>query len=186
MNFDQAFEELIGNEGVLSLDPNDKGNWTGGKVGVGTLKGSKYGISAASYPSLDIRNLTLEQVKAIYLTDYWSKHHIDSMPEGVRFDVFDGVVNSGPGSLRFGRDGAIRWIQRAIGVVDDGVVGPKTLAALAAVNSDAVVLDFNAIRLNAMTYMGGWPTQGRGWARRICSNLKELSRAIKQRAKQGD
>lgn len=35
MNFDQAFDRLLGNEGGLSMDPNDPGNWTGGHVGVG-------------------------------------------------------------------------------------------------------------------------------------------------------
>ena len=181
MNFDQAFERLIGHEGVLSTDPNDRGNWTSGRIGEGTLKGSKYGISAMSYPSLDIRNLTLDEAKAIYLSDYWNRHHIDRMPATIRFDVFDGVVNSGPGSKRFNRDGAIRWVQRALGAVDDGVVGPKTLAAMEAANEDAFVVEFNSIRLMAMTLMAGWPTQGRGWARRIATNLKELANAIKQR-----
>ena len=69
MTFDLAFTRLIGNEGVLSMDPKDSGNWTGGKIGLGKLKGSKYGISAASYPMVDIANLTLEGAKAIYLRD---------------------------------------------------------------------------------------------------------------------
>ena len=42
-------------EGTLSLDPTDTGNWTGGAVGRGTLVGTKYGISAASYPTLEHR-----------------------------------------------------------------------------------------------------------------------------------
>ena len=38
MTFDLAFTRLIGNEGVLSMDPKDSGNWTGGKIGLGKLK----------------------------------------------------------------------------------------------------------------------------------------------------
>ncbi len=43
-------------EGGLSLDPKDPGNWTGGKVGLGKLLGTKYGIAAASHPGLDVRH----------------------------------------------------------------------------------------------------------------------------------
>lgn len=38
-----------------SNDPNDRGNWTGHNVGVGILKGTKYGIAAHAYPRLDIK-----------------------------------------------------------------------------------------------------------------------------------
>ena len=47
-------------EGGYQCDPDDKGNWTGGNVGVGLLKGTKYGISAASFSNVDIKNLTKE------------------------------------------------------------------------------------------------------------------------------
>ena len=65
MNFDQAFTALIGNEGNYTLNHKDRGNWTGGMSGAGQLRGTKYGISAASYPAVDIKNLTLEAAKAI-------------------------------------------------------------------------------------------------------------------------
>ena len=58
-DFKQAFDLLIGHEGGYTNNPNDPGNWTGGKVNSGTLRGTKYGISAASYPTLDIKNLGL-------------------------------------------------------------------------------------------------------------------------------
>ena len=53
-DFDKAFDIIVGVEGGFSLDPNDPGNWTGGKRGVGELKGTRWGISAKSYPHLDI------------------------------------------------------------------------------------------------------------------------------------
>jgi len=56
--FDQAFALVVGIEGGFSTDQNDPGNWTSGKVCIGEFKGTKYGISAASYPHLDIPNLT--------------------------------------------------------------------------------------------------------------------------------
>src|SRR5574337_419321 len=72
MNFDEAFTFLIGDEGNFQDSSNDRGNWTTGIIGQGECKGTKFGISAYAYPLLDIRNLTLDEVKAIYLRDYWN------------------------------------------------------------------------------------------------------------------
>jgi len=64
--FRRALSFVLKEEGGLSLDRYDSGNWTGGRVGVGALKGTKYGIATSSYPDLDIRRLTVEQAGAIY------------------------------------------------------------------------------------------------------------------------
>ena len=63
MNFDKAFDRLIGHEGGFTNDSRDAGNWTGGKVGVGKLVGTKFGLSAATYPTLDIKNITIVEAK---------------------------------------------------------------------------------------------------------------------------
>jgi hypothetical protein len=97
LTFEQALPYIKKFEGGLSMNPDDNGNWTGGKKGVGVLKGTKYGISAASYPNLDIKNLTPEQAKAIYKKDYWDKIGADGIPENVRLSAFDAAVNQGPG-----------------------------------------------------------------------------------------
>lgn len=166
MNFDQAFKTLIGHEGALSMDPKDRGNWTGGRVGVGVLKGSKFGVSAASYPSLDIANLTLEDAKVIYLKDYWGAAGCEVVPDGIKFDLFDMAVNSGQGN-------AIKVLQRAVEAVPDGVLGPRTLQALGAMPAPRLVARFNGHRLDFMSDdIVAWPSQGRGWAKRIAKNLK--------------
>src|ERR1700761_713856 len=95
MDFQTAFQSLIGNEGGYSLDPHDRGNWTGGAINVGECKGTKFGISAAAYPNLDIANLTLEAVAPIYQRDYWAAAGCDFVPDVVKFDLFDLAVNSG-------------------------------------------------------------------------------------------
>ena len=60
MKFEDAFARLIGNEGEFDDSPKDRGNWTGGAIGVGELRGTKYGISAAAFPTLDIKAITLD------------------------------------------------------------------------------------------------------------------------------
>lgn len=165
MDFDTAFDRLLGNEGALSLDPNDRGNWTSGIIGVGELKGTKWGVSAAAYPHLDIRNLTKSDAKAVYLADFWSRIHADDLPPAAAFQAFDFAVNSGIGT-------AIRYYQRALGVADDGAWGPVTRSAAIAMAASDQVMRLCAERLDFMTRLSGWPTQGRGWARRIANNLR--------------
>ncbi len=162
MNFDKAFDKLIGHEGGLSLDTKDRGNWTSGVIGKGELRGTKYGVSAMSYPHLDIRNLTLDQAKAIYRKDYWGRS--DDLPDTVRFDFFDAAVNSG-------YEQSVKWLQRAAGAKDDGKIGPNTLLAVRMADPQLLSKRFNGHRLMAMTNMSGWASQNRGWARRIANNL---------------
>lgn len=118
----EIFPALLKHEGEFSTDRKDGGNWTSGKVGVGKFKGTKYGISAAAYPKLDIYNLAESDALAIYQRDYWNVIRADNLPGNLRYSVFDMAVNAGPTA-------AIRVLQRAAGVTADGKLGPKTLAA---------------------------------------------------------
>ena len=152
MNFDDAFEALIGHEGGYVNDPRDPGGET------------KFGISKRTYKSVDIKNLTLDQAKAIYRRDYWAPAGCDNLPEAVRFDVFDAAVNSGLGQ-------AIRFLQRAAGVADDGRLGPVSLAAIQAMDAGLFRARFNGTRLKFMTDQPTWDRFGKGWARRIAENL---------------
>jgi lysozyme family protein len=150
---------------VLSLDPNDRGNWTSGIVGVGLLRGSKYGISAMSYPTLDIAALTIDDARTIYKRDFWDRLHGDRLFDGVAFQCFDFAVNSGI-------ETAVRYLQRALGVADDGHWGPISQAAADALSESDQILRLNGERLDFLTRLSGWPTQGKGWARRIAGNLR--------------
>jgi lysozyme family protein len=164
MNFDVAFERLLGSEGALSLVPSDPGNWTGGMVGVGALHGTKYGISAASYPTEDIANITKEHAKFLYKRDFWNRIHADELYDGVAFQTFDFAVNSGINT-------AVRYLQRAVGVADDGVWGPISKKAAFNAGETDTLLRLNGLRLDYMTRLSTWPTFGKGWARRIAKNL---------------
>lgn len=165
MNFDVAFARVLGHEGELSLDPDDRGNWTSGVVGVGELKGSKFGISAMSYPAIDIAGLTVDGAKAIYRRDFWDRIHGDQMFDGVAFQAFDFAVNSGI-------ETAVRYLQRALGVADDGHFGPVTKAAAAAMSESDQVMRLIGERLDYNTRLSTWQSFGKGWARRAAKNLR--------------
>lgn len=123
--WDQAQALTLAFEGGYQCDHDDSGNWTGGEIGVGQLRGTNFGISAASYPNLDIRNLTQAEAAAIYFRDYWTAASCPKLPDRVAIAHFDAAVNCGLGA-------AAKLLQRAVGVLDDGQIGPETLAAVAA------------------------------------------------------
>lgn len=155
MNFDAAFKKLIGHEGGYVNDPRDPGGET------------KFGISKRAYPDVDIKNLTIDQAATIYLRDYWNRARCDELPPAVAFQVFDTAVNSGIGQ-------AIRFLQRAVGVADDGVVGQLTINAVRRLDPEVVVARFNGQRLEFMTKLSTWDVFGKGWARRVAKNLMEV------------
>jgi lysozyme family protein len=162
IDFNTAFDRLVGHEGGFGNDSRDSGNWTGGVVGRGELVGTKYGISAASYPTLDIKNLTLAQAKEIYFRDFWSI--VGDAHPSIKFQLFDAAVNSGHGN-------AIRFLQRAVRVADDGQWGKISQAALDAMETNDVLLRFVAYRLKFWASLSTFDTYGRGWTSRGADNL---------------
>ena len=165
ITFDEAFKRLIGHEGGYSTDRRDPGNWTGGRVGVGTLKGTKFGLAANTYPNLDIKNLTLAQAKAIYKKDWWDKLGADGMHSAIVFQLWDFAINAG-------KSRAIKELQQAVGVPADGIIGPQTLAAVNSHDLNDVILSLTAERLKFYTSLSTFKTYGKGWTNRVADNLK--------------
>ena len=164
--FAQAFAMVVGHEGGYCNEGNDPGNWTSGRVGSGQLIGTKFGISAAAYPTVDIANLTLADAQMIYRRDYWIKSAADRLPPALALLVFDASVNNGVGR-------AARWLQLAVGTAQDGLIGPGTLAAVEAkvaqLGGAALCAEFQARRLVFMADLPTWRAFGLGWARRLCA-----------------
>lgn len=94
-----ALKTIFRNEGGFQKLKNDSGNWTGGKVGVGRLVGTKYGICAASYPKVDIPNLTLPEAARYYQRDYWNPLRLGEIKSQWLATMFlDTAVNCGTGT----------------------------------------------------------------------------------------
>lgn len=151
MNFDRAFETVIGHEGGYVNDPRDPGGET------------KYGISKRAYPNEDIKNLTLNRAKELYKRDYWDSIDAESIPGVARLMVFDCSVNCGVTAAK-------KILQRAVGVKDDGIIGPKTRAAIG--NTPDIEQRFAGFWLQYYTDLPGWPTYGKGWTRRVANDLR--------------
>ena len=149
--FDTIMSIVIGHEGGYVDNASDPGGRT------------KYGISQRSYPDVDIAQLSLEGAKAIYKRDYFDRLSLDVADPGLALVAFDAAVNNGVGQ-------AARWLQAALGVAVDGVIGNQTKAALAACTGDKAqeaLVAMHAARIYMMANLSTWQTFGRGWSRRL-------------------
>ena len=143
--FDAALALVVGEEGNYSNDPRD----TGGET--------KFGISKRAYPQLDIAALSLDKAKAIYRRDYWERNRCGEMPWRWALAVFDACVNQG---------GGVRWAQLALSTVEDGTVGPETLALMASAADDDY-RGFLALRAEAYVRERSSAIYGHGWLKRL-------------------
>jgi lysozyme family protein len=135
---------ITAHEGVLSLNPADNGNWydparyAAGlpqRRNMGKLVGSKFGVTAyalAAYSgrtnitAADIAAITLDLAVAIGTELFFHRPGFDRLAwNRVTASIVDKGWGSGPGT-------ATRLMQRMIGVLQDGSIGPKTQDAFAA------------------------------------------------------
>lgn len=157
MNFSTAFEKLLKHEGGFSNHKDDRGGAT------------RYGVTEAVARDADyrgdMRELPLDLAQRIYKDRYWDAVQAENLPEDVRYIVFDSAVNSGVIQ-------AAKWLQRAIGVKDDGIIGPQTIRAANAMHPEALKRKILAQRLRFMATLANWPAFSRGWANRISDLLE--------------
>jgi lysozyme family protein len=159
MQFDAAFHKLLGHEGGYVNHPSDPGgatNW-----------GITERVARANGYTGPMQTLPVSVAQSIYRSQYWTPIRADDLPAELRYAVFDAAVNSGNAQ-------AVRWLQRAVGVRDDGVIGSQTLAAARARPADEVLRRMLSQRLRFMTDLKNWPSFSRGWARRIADLLEAV------------
>lgn len=147
-NFEAALEHVLKSEGGYVNDKRDPGGET------------NMGISKRSYPSENIKGMTRKRAGEIYRRDFWNAVRGDELPSGVDLAVFDAAVNSGP--VR-----AIKWLQAALEVPQDGIFGAITQTALRQVSPEQVINRVCVHRLAFMQRLGTWPVYGKGWQSRV-------------------
>jgi lysozyme family protein len=155
-NFDAALKAILHHEGGYVNHPADPG----GMTNLGVTKRVWEEWVGHEVDEKAMRGLTPEIVGPMYKVKYWDKIKGDELPTGVDYCVFDAAVNSGPGR-------AAKWLQGCVGVEQDGGIGPKTLAAVAAFDPKELVEDYAKRRLSFLMDLKTWDTFGKGWGRRV-------------------
>lgn len=172
--FDQALRWVLSAEGGYVAAKDDRGGAT------------HYGISLRFLQSLpdrdsdgygdgdlnrdgrvdadDVRWLTIEAVGDIYRTEFWRPARCAELPPWCALSLFDASVHHGQGW-------AVRLMQRALRVADDGIIGPNTLRAASRSKAATFVpdaLSFRCVRMaeivRADASQRAWE---RGWYRRL-------------------
>ena len=82
-------------------------------------------------------------------------------------EVFDAAV-------KHGAKQAVLFMQRALKVAADGIIGPVTLGAAKKIDPAVFVARFNGERLMFYTDLKTWPSFGRGWSRRVAAQLRSV------------
>jgi len=168
-NFSSSFELLLKHEGGYVNHPDDPGGRT------------NHGITQRVYEKFlgedvteeEMKDMPLEDVFSIYKDDYWDRIRGDELPSGVDLCIFDWAVNSGVSQ-------ASKALQRVLGVLDDGIIGSRTVAAVCERDSAQVVEAVSQKREDFYRSLRTFDTFGRGWLRRNDETRDEALRMIEE------
>lgn len=118
--FEQCLNYVLGIEGGYTNHNADRGGAT--NRGVTQAVYDDWRISKG-FGRQPVSGISMDEVKAIYLSRYWLLGKCDRLPAPLDYIHFDGCVNHGVGQ-------AAKFLQRALCVTADGAIGPKTLQAV--------------------------------------------------------
>jgi len=157
---DAILDEVIRREGGYVDHPHDRGGPTNFGITMRTLAAWR----GRPVTRDEVRDLTEDEARAIYQRQYLSRPGFDQIADPLlRGLLVDYGVHSGP--MR-----AISDLQRAARVTVDGVIGPQTLAAVAAVGAESIRRAVLRARGEYLARLLSDPSQrvfAAGWLRRL-------------------
>ncbi|WP_118790923.1 glycoside hydrolase family 108 protein [Haemophilus haemolyticus] len=157
LTFQQIFDRLIGREGGYVNDPRDPGGETNWGVTKRTAQANGY--------TGNMKTMTRQQAYEIYYRAFWLRYNCEQMPDAVAYQFFDAAVNHGFGN-------ASRMLQRAVGVLDDGIIGKYSLEAINRNPISDTLMVLNGERLNFYIRLKNFDRYGKGWVNRVAQNLR--------------
>lgn len=110
-------------EGGFADDPDDKGGATMAGITLATFKAYCRKEGRPEPTAEELRKITIADWEAIFKTMFWDVARADEIEDqNVANAVVDWIWMSGPSKLK--------TVQLIVGVEADGLVGPKTIAAI--------------------------------------------------------
>jgi lysozyme family protein len=167
--FDLSYPLLLKHEGGYTNNPQDPGNWTGGKIGVGQLIGTNLGVSAPAYANYigriptvaEMQAITPESARPFYRQRYWDAINGDNLPVGLDYAMFDMAVHSSP-------ERAIRNLQNTLGRPTTGQLGTDDYNAISTHgNPQALAGQYIANRRAFLQNLPIYSTFGAGFEKRL-------------------
>lgn len=172
--FDRCLAFVLKQEGGYCDDPLDNGGATNKGITQRVYDDYRLRRSLCRMPVVGI---SANEIHDIYRRRYWEQIRGDLLPDGIDLVMFDAAVNSGVSQ-------SAKFLQRALGVPDDGVIGQITV--------DAALMDERigmapAVIKNMLDQRREFfekicarnPTQKRflkGWLNRVAAVEREVAR----------
>jgi lysozyme family protein len=171
-NFQRSLSLVLKHEGGYVDHPKDPGGATNKGITIATFR--RYLKKDGTKD--DLRRISDADVARVYQKHYWDKVRGDDLPDGLDYAVFDFAVNSGTGR-------APKYLQRVLGVAQDGVIGPATLKAAHNANVEFAIDRLCDDRMAFLRGLSTFSTFGRGWTNRVSGVRIEAHKMAKRGAK---
>ena len=162
-NYEYSLAQVLKSEGGYVNNPKDPG----GETNMGVTKAAWSTWLKRTILPGEMAQLTHADIIPFYKALYWDKSYCNQLPTGIDYMVFDASVNMGVGQ-------SIRLLQRSLGCVPDGVIGPNTMKAINDADVKTLIDKFSAQKEMFYKSLATFATFGKGWLRRV-AEVKQIA-----------
>jgi lysozyme family protein len=165
-DYKECLDLVLRSEGGWVNNPNDPGGET--NLGVTKAVWEEY----VGHPVTTMKNLTKDDVAPLYEQKYWRACYGEVLPRGLDFLCFSFGINAGSGR-------SVKLLQQSLGLVSDGIIGPKVMQKLRESNIADVIKSFSESRREYYKSLKNFPIFGKGWISRTDKEEQQALDMIK-------
>jgi lysozyme family protein len=165
-NFKECLDLVLKSEGGWVNHKDDPGGET--NLGVTKAVWEEY----VGHPVKTMKDLTKDDVAPMYELKYWRPCYCEVLPRGLDFLCFSFGVNAGCGR-------SVKILQTSLGLVPDGVIGPRVREKIAQSNIADLIKGFSESRREYYKSLKLFPTFGKGWISRTDREEQEALQMAK-------
>jgi lysozyme family protein len=165
-NFEYSLANVLKNEGLYSNHSKDPG----GETMRGVTKAAWSTWLKRPIADGEMAKLTVADITPFYKALYWDKSYCNQLPTGIDYMVFDASVNMGVGQ-------SIRLLQKSLGCVADGVIGPNTMKLINESKVNDMIDKYSAQKEQFYRSLALFSTFGKGWLNRV-AQVKQIAKGM--------